>query len=295
MVSKKQKTPPSPTEEPSPLDIARLAARLLPPIELPPNWATEHHLNLQRILAEATTGKGRNVDRSYEYPAGWPTQFEVVAEEATRRARILLDAAVGRIRPERLAYERSGEEADQKMAQFAEASASKEREFERHAKGHSSLPIMEALRIALPRVYKHQPENAYRYWQDYLRTSVIKYRRKHGLPELPVRFRSELEREEVSHPVDSDSTQGPPHVVVLNHDDTYQVTRREYGVLAILLPQFHKSPEAAQLRSVWFTKAGKKGGKNAQDNNREEGDLSHADTRALDAAAKKVQNKSKGA
>ncbi|MFN0129061.1 MAG: hypothetical protein ACKV19_20500 [Verrucomicrobiales bacterium] len=69
-------------------------------MKLPNNWATEHPVTLKAALEEATTGKGRDFDKNYQPPPGWATPFEIVAKEATRRARILLDAAAGRIRPE---------------------------------------------------------------------------------------------------------------------------------------------------------------------------------------------------
>ncbi len=295
MASNKQTAPQPDHAEPTPLDVALLAARLLPPLELPDNWATEHHLNLKKILAEATTGKGRKFDPRYDYPAGWPTQFEVVAEEATRRARILLDAAAGRIRQERLDYDRSGVEADRQMKEFAEATAAKEREFERRAPGKPSLPIMEALKIALPKVYKHNPENAYQYWREYLRNADEDYRKEHEHPAVPVKFRDELTEKEASYAVDRDSPHGHPHVVVIDCDRSYKVTRHEYGVLAIYLQQFCESAAGARVRSLWSSKGGRKGGKKSQANIRQEGKLSAAEGRKLDVAAKKVRKVSKSA
>lgn len=269
-----------------------LAAQLLPPMELPPNWATEHHLILRPILAEATTGKGRNFEPTYEYPTGWPTPFEVVAEEATRRARILFDAAAGRIRQERTAYYRSGKEADQQMKDYAEATAFKEGEFERHANGKSFLLIMEALQSILPKVYKHKPENAYRYWREYLRTSTETYRNKHGLPELPVKFRDELSDEEESFAVDPDSSGARPHVVTLDHDSSYHVNRSEYGRLAIHLRQFYDSSGGARVKRTIAAEAGRKGGKKSQENIRKDGKISPEDGRKLTIAAEKAQKKS---
>jgi general stress protein YciG len=135
-------------------------------------------------------------------------------------------------------------------------------------------------------------ENAYRYWRECLRTSTEAYRNKHGLPELPVKFRDELSDEEESFAVDPDSSGAPPHVVTLDHDSSYHVNRSEYGRLAIHLRQFYDSSGGARVKRTIAAEAGRKGGKKSQENIRKDGKISPEDGRKLTIAAEKAQKKS---
>lgn len=65
----KPKPTPQVSAEPTALEIATLAARLPPPLKLDDNWATEHPVTLKAALAEATTGKGRNLREKLSTPS----------------------------------------------------------------------------------------------------------------------------------------------------------------------------------------------------------------------------------
>jgi len=87
--------------------IANLAVQMLPKIDLPDAWGTMHPDTLGKHISEPTTGKGVNFSESYESPQGWATPWELISEEAVKRARVLMDAAAGNKRQERIDYENS--------------------------------------------------------------------------------------------------------------------------------------------------------------------------------------------
>ena len=287
----KPKPTPQISAEPTALEIATLAARLLPPMKLDDNWATEHPVTLKAALAEATTGKGRDFAKNYQPPPGWATPFEIVAEEATRRARILLDAAAGRIRPERLHYEKDGEKARQQMQDYDKAAAELERVFPRLAKGNSTLPITDALRHALPGVHKHNPRNPLRYWREYLRHSTLSYREKHQHPAIPVFFADEARTQDKALAVDQDSRNGPPHWVLIKNIHT--VSRQGFPGLILYLREFYRTHGKA-VANKWAVEDGKRGGKESQSKDKQS-KFTAADTKKLHSAANRRKKTPPGA
>jgi hypothetical protein len=243
-------------------------------------------------LAEATTGKARNFARSYQYPMGWPTPFEIVAEEAIRRARILLDAAAGRIRPERLRYEEERGVGRQQMQDFDKAAAELELKFDRLARGRAFLPILETLEAALPAVHRRKPENPFRYWREYLRDDIVARRQQRNLPSVPVLFSDEATADERGRAVEDESPEGPPSCIVLTHSRSYQVTRTEFPRLILGLAAFYRS-KGKNVQKQWAESAGRKGGKKVQAHQRP-GKLSKLDSLQLTKAAKKVQRRRPG-
>ena len=166
-------------EEPSPLDVATLAARFLPRIELPNDWQSQHPETLKAELARPT-GTPFPHNPQHRPDPGWRLQWEVVCEEAVKRARILLDAAAGKVRPEVAEWDAATMEASQ-MAREMNISAEKlKRKFDRIAKGRHELPLLEVLRFCLPKT--RSDEARMFYFTKYLELDCQEYNRRHGIP-----------------------------------------------------------------------------------------------------------------
>lgn len=279
--------------QPTPAEIAQLAIQFIPALLLPDGWDTMNPQTLMEALGEATTGKGRNYAKDYEYPPGWATPFEIVAEEATRRARILLDAAAGRVRPERLDYTQAGERAREQLSEYGKAAAELQRKFDRFAKEGTSLSIMDALKHALPNIHRRRPDNPFRYWREYLRDDIVSRRQKEKLPAIDVHFSDEATSDQKACAVEAESPSGPPACIVLRADQSYQVTRTEFPRLVLGLADFYRL-NGKTLQKQWAKSAGRKGGKKSQAKKRP-GKFSQSDARKLTNADKKLQKMRRGA
>jgi hypothetical protein len=164
-MSRPKPLPPPAEYHPSPVEVATLAARFLPPIDLPPDWQESHPEMLERSLGKPT-GTPFPHNPEYRPHPGWRLQWEVVCEEAVKRARILLDAAAGKVRPEVAEWDRATDEAREEwMAQDLTAEKLRE-EFDKMAKGAPSLPVQRVLKHCMPRV---EEAFAMKYFMRYLR------------------------------------------------------------------------------------------------------------------------------
>ena len=280
---------PKESPEPTPLEIATLAARFIPPIDLTgvSPGAAWHPLEVQKIVGELTSGKGRRYTPDYRYPEGWETPFEVIAAEAVRRARLLIDAASGRQRQAVLDYIRDEEEASAQLRDRFELEQEFDSNFRQLAAGRDAIPLGEVIRFALRRMYSHNPEKAWDLLQEYLMTRVIEFRRKHELPELEVTFEEIATPEQKDRAVDSMARVGPPHCVVLKHGRSYQVGAREFPSLVLDLRGFYvannEKIRKKKGRSSSRTEKPRRSPSKADPNA-----LTHSDSRKLDAAARKV-------
>ena len=104
---------PSPEHRFDPVLVARIAAQFLPPLPLPEYWHQKEPEELEECLAiEMTPNAVWLEERSEHFEAAkerllntehlaFPSQFEILAEAALNRARVLLELAHGRILSER--------------------------------------------------------------------------------------------------------------------------------------------------------------------------------------------------
>ncbi len=201
-----QLTPPAaaPVKEPTALEIATLAASLLPPMRLPDDWETTLYFkSLAEDIGQATSGKWKTYQKDFQYPPGWLTPYEVVAAEATKRARILLAAAAGQVRPEVIASADGLEKAGRELRAMLAKEESMRPDFDRLAKGEAGLPLMEFLKYALPKVYRHNPRNAFHYWREYIIGNAVSRRREHGQAAIKIVLKNEATAEEIENSVDS--------------------------------------------------------------------------------------------
>lgn len=238
MPTKKAAAPPEPTI----LDIATLAARFLPPVSLPDIGDLKlDHETFRAAVSELTTGRPYTYSKSYEYPKGWATPFEMMAEEAVLRARILFNAAAGKLRPDRIAYLERAKTENAASAELEVARAKmRKAHFARLANGASTIPLAAVLKFALPKVYAHNSQNAWEHFREYLRNSVAQKRLEYGLPAIKVTFfdlATDAEKQVAAHQF---SNEGPPACVVLPHDESYQVDEFEFPCIVIDLKNFYK-------------------------------------------------------
>ncbi|MES2709760.1 MAG: hypothetical protein V4726_24390 [Verrucomicrobiota bacterium] len=233
-----------PQKEPTTLEIATLAARFLPQIDLnsvAPGQAW-HPLEVERAVGELTSGKGLKYDESYKNPQGWKTPFEIIAEEAVRRARILLEAAAGQTRPAVLDYATQGTEAQAFMESKRDMKDEMRRaNYARIAKGRSTVPLEEILRFALPKVYSNDANNAWMYFRNYLRSSVQENRKNDGLPELEIVFSDKATAEQRARAVDYFAREDRPSCIVLPHGPDYEVNEKNFADLVLGLRHFHET------------------------------------------------------
>lgn len=288
---------PPPIPAPTPLEIATLAARFLPPIDLagigPHEKGAWHPDLIKAAIGELTSGKGRNFSNDYQRLEGHPTPFEVIAEEAVKRARVLLNAAAGKTRQAVLDYRREGEAAQVSIRKRLEAEEQMRlSDFERLAIGRAAIPLDEVLKFALPRVYAHRPENAWLHLREYFASAVRELRKKHDRPDLPITFVDCATDEEKSHAVDSMSWEGPPALIVLPHGPHYEVGRLEFPALVMNLRNFYgQRGEADRKRRE---RDGRRGGRKVQAGLRK-GKITRAEAAALERVARKAKNPPPGA
>jgi hypothetical protein len=241
---------PARSPQPTPLEIATLAARFLPPIDLTgigPD-AAWHPEEVRKAISELSAGTPRKASPDYRYPEGWATPFEVIAAEAVARARMLLAAAEGKTRQPVLDYARAGREAAEALRRdHAREEETRRADFARLAAGLATVPLETVLRHALPRVCAHRIENAWTCLRDYLATSIDDYRARRGLPLLPVHFAREATRAQKAAAVDSGADAAPPACILLEHSPDYQVDAAEFPALVDGLRR-HYSTKGAALR-----------------------------------------------
>jgi len=161
--------------------IANLAVLMLPKIDLPEGWEVMNPQSLQRQLADVTTpfaeiklkdGTPFPVRSSVEKSL---TPFEVIAEAAVARARILLASASGNIRDTR--KQRRAEVVplkeqvlaenklrEKRAAILAQWQAKLEKRFS--SSPNASLATAELLCLVLP---KSKPDMRQLYWREFLR------------------------------------------------------------------------------------------------------------------------------
>ena len=163
------------------LAIANLAVQMLPKIELPKDWETKDPIELLRFVRRST-----EFSEPILMPGGatFPihsseqkglTAFEVLADEAVTRARIVLDSARGVYRQGRDARHKAVSELKkstlikaQQVQEWKQAKASWVVKFERYlaAKQKAEMTTLEMLNVVLPSSEDHM---RILYWRDYLR------------------------------------------------------------------------------------------------------------------------------
>jgi hypothetical protein len=177
------KTLPPPAEyHPSPVEVATLAARFLPCIELPDGWEASDPDTLRRNLGRPT-GTPFPHNPAYRPDEGWRLPWEVVCEEAVKRARILLDAAAGKVREKVKEWDAATDEATTEAeANDAEAEELRKR-FDKLAGKRLSLPILEVLKFCQPRVTTDGLRM--RYFNNYLEGWRTDYNDRHPTAQQP--------------------------------------------------------------------------------------------------------------
>lgn len=174
-------TPPA-ESEPAPFEVATLAAAFLPPIDLPEKWQTEHPQSLSEEIGKST---GNPFPRStYRPPEGWRTPWEVLCEEAVKRARTLLDTTAGRTRPAVLAWDAAGADARAQLDRIHAEHQKIAKEFDRVANGRKTVPVADVLRFCLPRAKSDEVRMAY--FMSYLYEDASGYNQRHGIEGPPV-------------------------------------------------------------------------------------------------------------
>ena len=175
-MSRPKPLPPHAEYQPSPAEVATLAARFLPPIELPPDWQESHPEMLKRSLGKPT---GTPFPHSPEYrpDPGWRLPWEVVCEEAVKRARMLLEAAAGKVRPEVASWDAATAEASAEAKANDAADDELRKGYDKLAGQRKSLPILEVLKFCLPRASSN--EVRMRYFKNYLEEDRTAYNERH--------------------------------------------------------------------------------------------------------------------
>jgi hypothetical protein len=175
-MSRPKPLPPHAEYQPSPAEVATLAARFLPPIELPRDWQESHPETLKRSLGKPT---GTPFPHSPEYrpDPGLRLPWEMVCEEAVKRARMLLEAAAEKVRPEVASWDAATDKA-RAEAEANDAAAEELRErFDKLAGKRLTLPILEVLKFCQPRV--KTDELRMRYFKNYLEEDRTAYNERH--------------------------------------------------------------------------------------------------------------------
>jgi hypothetical protein len=285
-----------PLTEPTPLEIATLAARFIPPLDFSSIGTREswHPLLLKSALGELTTGKGRNNSEGYKCPEGWETPFEVIASEAVKRARVLLDAAAGKTRQAVLDHRQAGVDAQSQLRErLAAERAMRISDFSRLARGRDSIPLEEVLKFALPRMYSPRAENAWALLREWLAEDRRAFRRRNDLPEIPVTFSDVASDEQKASAVDSMSHAGSPACIVLPHSPGYLVGEGEFPPLVMELRAFKLRRGEALRKKEERRDTKPRGGNRA--NRTLAALLTRKDSTKLDRAARKVKNPRPGA
>lgn len=232
--------------------LASLAAKFLPPIELPEMSGHEfHHPELlRRALSAMTTGQlgdyrfregDEGDDLTRKYPSGWLTPFEVLAEEAVTRARVLLKAARGQRREEVTKHNAALQGLMERTAERIAAGTKLCRTvFDNRARGNPpSMPMHEVLHYCLPR---YAEVNRIEIMRAFFRARTEK--RCKGLPVLGITFDDIASHEAKQNAVPNSnylSAQGPPACIVLPYTRDYPVNEDEFRILAQKLEGFARS------------------------------------------------------
>lgn len=257
----------TPHSEPTPLEIATLAARFLPAIDLSGISSSAggawHPITIRKAISELTTGKGCGFDDQYRFPEYWETPFEVIAGEAVKRARLLLDAAAGNTRQALLdeaVWE--AESAASMLSLQVEIENLRTSDFNRLAKKRTTIPMHEVLKFALDRIYSYSPENALTLMQEYLRELVLELRKNHEKPDIPVIFSDAATALDKSKAVDLMSPAGPPACIILNQSADTPVDAMEFPSLVLDLKRFRERRWPAISKNLQRAGAGKGGSNN---------------------------------
>ncbi|HWB04163.1 MAG TPA: hypothetical protein VG796_14140 [Verrucomicrobiales bacterium] len=253
------------SQEPTLLEIATLAARFLPSITLDDTDPTKmNHDEFRRAIEELTTGKGRKSGEDYQYPEVWATPFEAMAEEAVKRARILLDAAAGRMRRPRVDHLKKTQENTEAMRRRVELlNAIRKSDFRKVSGGDRYTTLEKVIAWALPRVYKHNRENAWGYFREYLSRSIASLRAGRYLPPLEITFEELATEEQKANSVDTTARAHPPACIVLPHGPDYIVTAKEFPEYVVELRDFYQT-EGPAIRQRLLRAKGAKGAKLAK-------------------------------
>jgi hypothetical protein len=282
----------TPKSEPTPLEIATLAARFIPAIDLsgisPSAGGAWHPPDIRRTISELTTGKGRGFEDKYRFPEYWETPFEVIAGEAVKRARLLLDAAAGNTRQallDQAAWE--SDTAASMRSQQVEIENLRTYDFPQLAKKRTTIPMLEVLKFALGRIYSHSQKNALTLMKEYLRESVLELRKKHGRPEIPVIFSNAATALDKSNAVNSLSRTGPPACIILNHSADTPVDAIEFPKLVLALRNFRDSRWPAISKNLQRAGAENGGSKTQAEDRKSK--ITRGENAKLTEAAKKVK------
>ncbi|MFZ4767858.1 MAG: hypothetical protein ACOYMN_23160 [Roseimicrobium sp.] len=224
------------------LSLSSLAAQLIGPMRLPEGWEAEHPDTLAATLGRDTV----------PFATGWASPFEIVAEAAVARARILLDAASGLKRRERCQWEADAQAAKAWTKKHIQDADELRQDFDLRAKGGTSLSLMDFLNAALPRVSQ---ENQRRYWRTYLRESVQERQGWPGEPRIPVVFTDEASDEQLRG-----AKADPPTCAILDGGEARRFDRNEYPHARQALVSFFKR-RGDTVRKKWARDSGAKGGK----------------------------------
>ena len=262
-----------------PLAVATLAVQMIPLIALPDGWETEHPDRLRKRLAESIT----------PFAPEWASSFDVVCEIAAERARILLDAAAGRKRPERVAHEAAGREAKAGGAASVAESGKLASLFDRHAKGRVALPLNEFLKIALPK-----SERRDQYWHEYRRDGMARGEESRN-PSITVTFRSEATPEHLQG-----AEAYPAKCIILEdlEDEPNRTIKKDEFPRAYAGFRLFYDQHGERLRKEWQREASSRGGLKTQrkriasEDKRQVQPITKAGSRTLDSKAKRLKRTS---
>lgn len=183
-MSRPKPLPPHAEYQPSPAEVATLAARFLPPIELPADWQESHPETLKRSLGKPTVTPFPH-SPEYRPNPGLRLPWEVLCEEAVKRARMLLEAAAGKVRPEVASWDAATDETRAEGKANDAAAEELRKRFDKLAGERLSLPILEVLKFCLPRV--KTDELRMRYYMNYLEECRTAYNKRHPTaPQPPI-------------------------------------------------------------------------------------------------------------
>jgi len=172
----------SDTLNPEQIAIANLAVQMLPKIELPNDWQTKDPIELLKIVRQSTDvnepilmkdGSVFPVRSSLEKSL---TAFEVVADEAVTRARIIMDSVRGEYRQGRKSRHDTIQQLkatvikeNERNQRWEDTKAGWMTKFEKYLtdRQKTELTTLEMLRVVFPNSEDHM---RVLYWRDLMRT-----------------------------------------------------------------------------------------------------------------------------
>ena len=169
-------------KEPTTYEIACLAAKFLPPMEVPENWLSEDPVTLSNLL--------QTESKPDEYGPHSESPWELLCNQAVTRAKILLDYAAGKLRPEVIDFQEAEQRCSELVRDGMSSGAKWKEKFGKIAKGRESIPKIDALAAIVPSARK---ETLLKYYEYYLQEGRKKLLKEDpDLPLLPLDMKEQL-------------------------------------------------------------------------------------------------------